>query len=259
MSEPTGHSSGAAGGCPLGHDKRGAAAGAGAAAAASAPATCPVDHGKAAQRRDEPMPGAAEGGAVGGGCPLAKVRQHNNLDRRDGPADPLDRVSGTAIPAAGRGNSDSGREWLNPSPKQLYRALHRKNKGIDIEDAASVSMVHNAVTEMSWTAVMEYERMHARRCAAPTLSRFQGMDGIFSAKARFVHWMGWANLPFDRHDWYVDRCGKEVRYIIDYYSAAEKDGDVSYYIDARPAPTLGGLADRARLAFTKWRAGESFW
>jgi len=23
--------------------------------------------------------------------------------------------------------------------------------------------------------------------------------------------------PFDRHDWIVDRCGKEVRYIIDYY------------------------------------------
>lgn len=23
--------------------------------------------------------------------------------------------------------------------------------------------------------------------------------------------------PFDRHDWFIDRCGKEVRYIIDYY------------------------------------------
>jgi len=23
--------------------------------------------------------------------------------------------------------------------------------------------------------------------------------------------------PFDRHDWIVDRCGKEVRYVIDYY------------------------------------------
>jgi len=24
-------------------------------------------------------------------------------------------------------------------------------------------------------------------------------------------------LPFDRHDWIVDRGGKEVRYVIDYY------------------------------------------
>lgn len=37
------------------------------------------------------------------------------------------------------------------------------------------------------------------------------------------------NLPFDRHDWTVDRCGKEVRYCIDYY-----DTEDSYWIDARP-------------------------
>ena len=24
--------------------------------------------------------------------------------------------------------------------------------------------------------------------------------------------------PFDRHDWVVDRCGTEVRYIIDFYT-----------------------------------------
>ena len=27
-------------------------------------------------------------------------------------------------------------------------------------------------------------------------------------------------LPFDRHDWVVDRCGKDVRYIIDFYNGA---------------------------------------
>jgi len=25
-------------------------------------------------------------------------------------------------------------------------------------------------------------------------------------------------LPFDRHDWVVDRCGTDVRYIIDFYN-----------------------------------------
>ena len=25
-------------------------------------------------------------------------------------------------------------------------------------------------------------------------------------------------LPYDRHDWTVDRCGKEVEYVIDYYA-----------------------------------------
>jgi hypothetical protein len=31
-------------------------------------------------------------------------------------------------------------------------------------------------------------------------------------------------LPFDRHDWYVDRCGKEVRYVIDFYFDEDKAG-----------------------------------
>ena len=30
-------------------------------------------------------------------------------------------------------------------------------------------------------------------------------------------------LPFDRHDWIVDRCGKDVRYIIDYYDGGQVD------------------------------------
>lgn len=67
------------------------------------------------------------------------------------------------------------------------------------------------------------------------------------------------NWPFDRHDWYVNRCGKEVRYIIDYYDMEDKDGNTEYFIDARPAPTAAGLFDRARLAFSKWRRGEKAW
>lgn len=30
--------------------------------------------------------------------------------------------------------------------------------------------------------------------------------------------------PFDRHDWYVDRCGQEVRYVIDFYFNDDKAG-----------------------------------
>jgi cytochrome c heme-lyase len=31
-------------------------------------------------------------------------------------------------------------------------------------------------------------------------------------------------VPFDRHDWIVDRCGKEVRYVIDFYFNEDKAG-----------------------------------
>jgi cytochrome c heme-lyase len=46
---------------------------------------------------------------------------------------------------------------------------------------------------------------------------------VRSPLARFSHWLG-GQLPFDRHDWWVDRCGKEVRYIIDFYFHEEAAG-----------------------------------
>jgi hypothetical protein len=37
--------------------------------------------------------------------------------------------------------------------------------------------------------------------------------------------------PFDRHDWYVDRCGREIKYVIDYYSIEDpQSGEVTYSI-----------------------------
>ena len=166
------------------------------------------------------------------------------------------------IPAANlHGNSPDGRYWVNPSANALYRALDRKQKGIHSDDAASVSMVHNAVTENTWSCIMEYEEAYQHSCPQPTLARFYGMDGIYSIKARFFHRIMGAPLPFDRHDWIIDRCGRQVRYIIDYYSIEEDEengGTVSYNIDARPAPTISGLMDRGRMAFHKWRKGEQW-
>ena len=70
-------------------------------------------------------------------------------------------------------------------------------------------------------------------------------------------------LPFDRHDWIVDRCGKEVRYIIDYYDVGDKDkykqGDF-VYIDVRPAfDSFGAVLDRSRVAMLRWAAQLSSW
>ena len=44
-----------------------------------------------------------------------------------------------------------------------------------------------------------------------------------SPLARFSSWRD-GHTPFDRHDWYVDRCGKEVRYVIDFYFNEDKAG-----------------------------------
>lgn len=38
----------------------------------------------------------------------------------------------------------------------------------------------------------------------------RGRPQEFSPKARLLNLLGY-RLPFDRHDWVVDRCGEEVR------------------------------------------------
>ena len=75
-----------------------------------------------------------------------------------------------------------------------------------------------------------------RPCGGPRLARFVGRPKDLSPKARFLNLLGY-RLPFDRHDWFVDRCGKErVRYVIDFYNAAPA---------AAPSPTRRLLLARA--------------
>jgi len=205
---------------------------------------------------------------LGGGCPVASDRisrsgeppeigEHSVVGGELGSHESV--VEGySKIPAAGRGNSEDGKYWLNPSPGQLYRALARKNKAIDPQDSEAVAFVHQMVTKQTWDCILEYESLHARRCNNPRLERFVGKDGIYSYKARMVQLVRGV-LPFDRHDWTVNRCGKEVRYIIDYYAVPDPKHDIAYFIDARPALTFSGIKDRFHLAFKKWRNGQSFW
>jgi cytochrome c heme-lyase len=45
------------------------------------------------------------------------------------------------------------------------------------------------------------------------------------------------HAPFDRHDWVVDRCGKRVEYVIDFYAGRDegKPGkSLNFYLDVRP-------------------------
>jgi len=58
--------------------------------------------------------------------------------------------------------------------------------------------------------VQRWESLHARQCGAPRLKRFMGRPNEYSPKARLLNLLGY-KLPFDRHDWVVDRCGRDVR------------------------------------------------
>ncbi len=57
-----------------------------------------------------------------------------------------------------------------------------------------------------------------------------------SPKARFNTILGYT-APFDRHDWAVDRCGKRIDYVIDFYagrSDGTSNGKLNFFLDVRP-------------------------
>lgn len=148
--------------------------------------------------------------------------------------------------------TEDGEKWVYPSPMQFYNALALKNKTRP-EDAPYIPeavFVHNRVNERSWEKVLEWEKRHFRTCPNPSLRRFVGRYNHSSPKSfinRYIFSMG---KPFDRHDWYVNRCGQEVRYVIDYYDDTKASDEIQVYIDARPAiDSLGALFDRIRALF----------
>ncbi|KAL8921467.1 MAG: hypothetical protein Q9172_004005 [Xanthocarpia lactea] len=173
-----------------------------------------------------------------------------------------------------RGDTESN--WEYPSPQQMYNAMLRKGYDATPEDAVeSMVAVHNFLNEGAWAEIVEWERRFSRglgfgwqacrrgeegfveeadriasprEVAAPKLLRFQGRPNEMTPKARILDFMGrmypakyGCEPPFDRHDWYVQRRTvdgqtKEVRYIIDYYSAPpEPTGEPVFYLDVRPA------------------------
>lgn len=97
-------------------------------------------------------------------------------------------------------------------------------------------------------AMIAPDAAEASRTEQPRLLRFMGRADAMTPKAYMLQNLGWlspqqfgGSPPFDRHDWYVERRGedgssREVRYIIDYYTAPpEKTGEPVFYLDIRPA------------------------
>lgn len=147
---------------------------------------------------------------------------------------------------------DINENWIYPSPQQMYHAILRKGQR-DIPEEAVEPMVeiHNFLNESAWNEIKKWEKR--RGCFNPKLSHFKGRSSDYTPKSLIFYYIGkiypskfGCNLPFDRHDWYVSRDGKIVRYVIDYYDAPpEPSGEPVFYLDVRPAiDTLDAAYDR---------------
>ncbi|GES75305.1 cytochrome c and c1 heme-lyase [Rhizophagus clarus] len=146
--------------------------------------------------------------------------------------------------------SDNNEEklWIYPSEQMFFNAMKRKNWNPREEDMRVVIPMHNAVNEKAWKEILKWEKLHENKCGGPKLAKFQGKANDITPKARLLNLLGY-KLPFDRHDWVVDRCGKQVTYIIDFYSGQPDPKfpqAVSFYLDVRPALTFDGALHRLR-------------
>ena len=170
---------------------------------------------------------------------------------------PTDRQK-SSIPKAGTDNP--GETWLYPSQQMFWNAMLRKGWRWKEEDVtqntmADIIRIHNSNNEQAWKEVLKWEALHANECGQPKLKSFGGKAKDFSPRARIRSLMGYEK-PFDRHDWIVDRCGKDVRYIIDYYDGGDVNpNDYKFAIlDVRPAidsPTA--VWDRMKVCWWRWR------
>jgi len=83
---------------------------------------------------------------------------------------------------------------------------------------------------------------------SPSLLKLQGRPSEPSPKARFLSLLG-TPLPFDRHDWTIDRQSERVRYVLDYYEGPDDlEGNPSFIVDVRPAlDSFGSAWDRVKM------------
>lgn len=231
--------------CPIQHDKN---ASTNKGHKTEIPPECPMHQTKSAKQAE--------------GCPI----KHDDIDptnmmpppnQKPSPGQPFtlstSRITST-IPKAGTENE----KWQYPSEQMFWNAMLRKGwrweeDAIKQQDMTHIINIHNANNEKAWQEVLKWEALHYSECQTPKLKKFGGKASEYSPRAKIRSWMGY-ELPFDRHDWIVDRCGKEVRYIIDYYDGGPVKANGEFtLLDVRPAlDSIGALNDRIKAAWWRW-------
>ncbi|KTW29715.1 hypothetical protein T552_00922 [Pneumocystis carinii B80] len=143
----------------------------------------------------------------------------------------------SSIPKA---DGKNGEFWVYPSERMFFQAMRRKNWDPKADDMQIVVPIHNAVNERVWREIISWEKgWGSEKCGGPKLIKFEGKSSKMSPKARMLKLLGY-KPPFDRHDWKIDRCGKEVTYIIDFYSGKKEGELLSFYLDVRPKLDMNG-------------------
>ncbi|KAI3652490.1 hypothetical protein MP228_001915 [Amoeboaphelidium protococcarum] len=164
---------------------------------------------------------------------IESISEMETQNGQGGPALP-DRRMTSSIP-----KSKDGENWVYPSQKQFYSAMKKKNYNPDEQDMSTIVPIHNLINELAWTKILQWEKEYASTCkSGPVLKKFMGRPDDPSPRAMFNTYFSSMGRPFDRHDWVIDRCGKEVTYILDFYNRPTEAQDqvpFKIFVDVRPS------------------------
>lgn len=167
---------------------------------------------------------------------LSKDREISTIPRAVMEPSQLNSAERAALPANNEADTGHDREsgnWIYPSQEMFFNAMQRKGHSANPSDMQSIVPIHNAVNERAWSEIKAWERgWGSERCGGPKLISFAGDSKALTPKARWKGLLGYTE-PFDRHDWVVDRCGKQVEYVIDFYKG-RGDNPLSFHLDVRP-------------------------
>ncbi|CAO0797044.1 unnamed protein product [Mucor circinelloides] len=231
--------------------------------------SCPMPKKQTSQEDGPscPMPKKAEPKptTIPPGCPmhkadgdeLNKLNMMPNLAQTPQSDQTIELPTERVISSIPKSKGDDSK-WEYPSPQQFYNALRRKGWETPEEEIETMVDIHNFLNEEAWQEVLKWESKYKCDCAEdPYLSKFQGRPQEPTPKARW-HALFGAPKPFDRHDWYISRCGQSRRYVIDYYEAPEEvPGVPVFHLDVRPAlddteSVMVRFKEAAKVKWNQW-------
>ncbi|SCU94421.1 LAFA_0F21726g1_1 [Lachancea sp. 'fantastica'] len=186
-------------------------------------------------------------------CPVSPEARHVWLQKSGSNANKSEAVecSSNEIPAVPKYTTDvelpverevssiprtgTDQNWVYPSQKQFFEAMLRKNWDPNAEDMKSVIPIHNSVNERVWNYINLWEKNQgSETCGGLQLTSFKGDAKKLTPRAWFRSTIMGQTKPFDRHDWTVNRCGKQVDYVIDFYGGETPNNGPSIFLDVRP-------------------------
>lgn len=213
---------------------------------------CPVQHDSVPTQKKSECPVQHDVNDIN---PLNMMPKENQNPAPDQPFPLSKNRQVSTIPKA----SEEGGFWVYPSPQMFWNAMLRKgwrwkDEEIQPKDMDDIIKIHNANNEQAWQEVLKWEALHAKECKTPKLKSFGGKATDYSPRARIRYFLGYG-YPFDRHDWIVDRCGKNVRYVIDYYDGGQVNEKYTFaLLDVRPAmDSIENVWDRMKVTWWRWR------